>query len=319
MSICRNHGYPCDCSDCIVLLMEEGASRRGRRYAHGGLCRARRRFTASFKSRNKEQYGIPPISQPYRFSLNIPQAQAFGALANIYMLQDTSVTSESISAQAILSLYAMIPELNSTSCTMSEDIAVGHDTLNSADFYISLASSLDVSAMQNICTMIAQFHVPTDDRYDLFLSVDNLAQDDACHKLCRAVYEEFAADAEEQPYDPSKRLDPDASFVIPNDGSDRWSKHRSTSPLTLQRNGVRPPRRLAERGDENNAASTSSKPDLEDEGNSSFIRGAENEGFDEADTGFYVEEDEMEEDMSFGFVLSEGSGISFTWVVMAIK
>ncbi|KAG7444508.1 uncharacterized protein BT62DRAFT_934151 [Guyanagaster necrorhizus] len=119
-------------------------------------------------------------------------------------------------------------------------------------------------------------------------------------------------DDEEQPYDPSKRLVLDAHFVTPNDGSDTRSKHPSISPSTLRRNGVHPFRRLAERG-ESNAASTSSKPGLEGEGNLSFIGDADNEGFDEADTGFHIDEGEMEEDMSFGFVLSEATGISFTW------
>ncbi|KAK0189244.1 hypothetical protein F5146DRAFT_1123190, partial [Armillaria mellea] len=47
---------------------------------------------------------------------------------------------------------------------------------------------------------------------------------------------------------------------------------------------------------------------------SRFIRDADNEGFDEADTGFHVDEDEMEDDMSFGFVLSDRSGVSYNWV-----
>ncbi|KAG7444506.1 uncharacterized protein BT62DRAFT_246950 [Guyanagaster necrorhizus] len=77
-------------------------------------------------------------SLPFRnladFSLNIPQAQ------------DTSVTTESISEQATLSLYVTVPAQNSISRAMNGDIAVGHDTLGSVGFYTGLASSLDISA-----------------------------------------------------------------------------------------------------------------------------------------------------------------------------
>ncbi|KAK0488594.1 hypothetical protein IW261DRAFT_1557045 [Armillaria novae-zelandiae] len=57
----------------------------------------------------------------------------------------------------------------------------------------------------------------------------------------------------------------------------------------------------------------STRARLDNEANSGFIRGADNEGFDEADTGFHVDEDEMEDDMSFGFVLSGRSGVSYDW------
>ncbi|KAK0440967.1 uncharacterized protein EV420DRAFT_1128208 [Desarmillaria tabescens] len=59
--------------------------------------------------------------------------------------------------------------------------------------------------------------------------------------------------------------------------------------------------------------SNSTKARLEDEVYLGFTRGADNEGFDEADTGFHIDEDEMEEDMSFGFFLSGRSGVSYDW------
>lgn len=62
------------------------------------------------------------------------------------------------------------------------------------------------------------------------------------------------------------------------------------------------------------APSTSTRARFDNEADSGFIRDADNEGFDEADTGFHVDEDEMEEDMSFGFVLSGRSGVSYNWV-----
>ncbi|PBK65928.1 hypothetical protein ARMSODRAFT_1087166 [Armillaria solidipes] len=62
------------------------------------------------------------------------------------------------------------------------------------------------------------------------------------------------------------------------------------------------------------ASSTSTGARFDNEADSGFIRDADNEGFDEADTGFHVDEDEMEEDMSFGFVLSGRSGVSYNWV-----
>ncbi|KAK0238504.1 hypothetical protein EDD85DRAFT_827058 [Armillaria nabsnona] len=62
------------------------------------------------------------------------------------------------------------------------------------------------------------------------------------------------------------------------------------------------------------APSISTRARFENKADSGFIRGADNEGFDEADTGFHVDEDEMEEDMSFGFVLSGRSGVSYNWV-----
>lgn len=57
----------------------------------------------------------------------------------------------------------------------------------------------------------------------------------------------------------------------------------------------------------------STRARFDNEASSGFIRDADNEGFDEADTGFHVDEDEMEDDMSFGFVLSGRSGVSYDW------
>ncbi|KAK0203115.1 hypothetical protein DFS33DRAFT_959678 [Desarmillaria ectypa] len=100
-----------------------------------------------------------------------------------------------------------------------------------------------------------------------------------------------ADDDEEQLHGPSTRpfLNAGFSFIALNDGSDGGSKHHRTSP------------------------STSTNAYLEDEVDTSFIRGAVQEEFNEADTGFHVDEDEIEEDMSFGFILSGGSGVSYNW------
>ncbi|KAK0203177.1 hypothetical protein DFS33DRAFT_965617 [Desarmillaria ectypa] len=137
------------------------------------------RNTASLPSGNLARSDIIYLSirsADAEFALDIPQAQ------------DTSVTHESISAQSVLSLYATVPEQNSVSRAIIEDMAVEYGVVE-YDATESIASAIrSVASLDDLRAMTSTMSFP---------SVDDLAMVDThFERLRQAVFDEITESTE---------------------------------------------------------------------------------------------------------------------------